>query len=343
MLIQVRPSETCSVPEAQEAQMEFPTFTSETLQPATRPTLYFVGVTTGRSSIQRVFPLWAEELGLQDAVLQGIDLPIHAPAEQYRRVVDFLRQDPLSLGALVTTHKLDLFRSCSDMFDSMDPHARLMGEVSSISKQQDKLVCHAKDPISSGLALDAFIPDGHWDDSPGEAVLLGAGGSTIAISWYLSQMSKGTDRPSRIIITNRSQARLDHVAEVHASLDTDTPFEYVLCPTPADNDAVVAGAPEGSLVVNATGLGKDAPGSPLTDAAVFPADALVWDLNYRGNLVFLDQARAQEQARSLTIEGGWVYFLHGWTQVIAEVFHIDIPTRGPAFDRLAELAASTKD
>ncbi len=30
--------------------------------------------------------------------------------------------------------------------------------------------------------------------------------------------------------------------------------------------------------------------------------------------------RAQEDARRLQVEDGWVYFLHGWTQVIAEVF-----------------------
>ena len=35
---------------------------------ATIPTLYFIGVTTGSSSIRTVFPLWAGELGLQDAV-----------------------------------------------------------------------------------------------------------------------------------------------------------------------------------------------------------------------------------------------------------------------------------
>ena len=82
-------------------------------------------------------------------------------------------------------------------------------------------------------------------------------------------------------------------------------------------------------MINATGLGKDAPGSPLTDAARFPERAIVWDLNYRGDLVFLDQARAQEKRRSLQVEDGWTYFLHGWTQVIAEVFHIGIPVRGP--------------
>ncbi|CCV08334.1 hypothetical protein MESS2_730230 [Mesorhizobium metallidurans STM 2683] len=32
-------------------------------EPATRPTLYFIGVTTGKSSIMKVFPAWARFLG----------------------------------------------------------------------------------------------------------------------------------------------------------------------------------------------------------------------------------------------------------------------------------------
>jgi shikimate 5-dehydrogenase len=102
---------------------------------------------------------------------------------------------------------------------------------------------------------------------------------------------------------------------------------------------VVARLAPGSLVINATGLGKDAPGSPLTEAAVFPEHGIVWDLNYRGDLVFLDQARAQKAARDLQVEDGWTYFIHGWTQVIAEVFDIAIPTSGPAFDAIAGIAA----
>ena len=39
---------------------------------AEKPTFYFIGVTTGQSSIMRVFPKWAELLGL-DAQIKGID------------------------------------------------------------------------------------------------------------------------------------------------------------------------------------------------------------------------------------------------------------------------------
>ena len=93
---------------------------------------------------------------------------------------------------------------------------------------------------------------------------------------------------------------------------------------------------------HATGLGKDAPGSPLTDAAVFPEQGFAWDFNYRGDLLFLAQARRQAAARQLYVEDGWVYFLHGWTRVIAEVFHIEIPVRGPEFEKLGEIAATAR-
>jgi len=329
-------------PQPKEPTVAFPTMTSACLVPATVPTLYFIGVTTGSSSIQKVFPLWAQELGLDGARLQGIDLPLHAPRQDYRRVVEFIAHDELSLGALVTTHKLDLYRAAHDLFDVIDPLATMMGELSCLSKTDAGLVAHAKDPISSGLALDAFVPPDHWANTGSAAVSMGAGGSTIAISWYLSRAQRGSDRPNRFIVTNRSQPRLDHLKQVHETFDTDVEFEYVLAADAEDNDKVLSTLPPGSLVINATGLGKDAPGSPLTDAASFPQNGYAWELNYRGELVFLRQARAQQDDRALNVEDGWIYFLHGWTQVIGEVFHADIPTRGPSFERLSDLARSVR-
>ena len=55
-----------------------------------------------------------------------------------------------------------------------------------------------------------------------------------------------------------------------------------------------------------------------------------------GRLLGVTQAEAQRERRGLLIEDGWTYFIHGWTQVIAEVFHIDITgERLAACDRLA--------
>ncbi|MDJ0336687.1 shikimate dehydrogenase [Cryobacterium sp. PH31-O1] len=318
------------------------TYTFDTLEPATTPTFYFVGVTTGRSSIRTVFPLWAEALGLGEVELVGIDLPLHAPDAQYRTVVNFLKNDALSLGALVTTHKIDLYRAAHDLFDDIDPLAILMDEVSCLSKRDGRFRAHAKDPISSGYALDSFLPDGHFAAHDTDVVIFGAGGSAIAIDWYLSRPERGSDRPGRVIVTNRSLGRLETLTAVHENSQSGTALTTVTTPTSTDNDAVLADARPYSVVINATGLGKDAPGSPLSAAAIFPEHAVVWDLNYRGDLVFLDQARSAQDGRSLQVEDGWVYFIHGWTQVIAEVFNIAIPTSGPGFDNLSALAASTR-
>jgi len=308
-------------------------------QPAEKPTFYFIGVTTAKSSIMKVFPKWAEYLGLGDVAIKGIDLALHDTIENYREVVAFLKSDPLSLGGLVTTHKLDLFAAARDMFDVIDPLARLMAETSCISKRDGKLICHAKDPISSGLSLDGFLPESHFAKTGAELFSMGAGGSTIALTWHMMQASRGADRPSRIVVSNRSQSRLDHIRDIHAQIGADVPVDYVLAPTAADNDTVMAGLKAGSLMINATGLGKDAPGSPLTWDGRFPESGIVWELNYRGDLVFLDQANAQKEARALQVEDGWTYFIHGWTQVIAEVFAVDIPVSGPRFDEISRIAA----
>ncbi|MBN9158442.1 shikimate dehydrogenase [Microbacterium sp.] len=318
------------------------TFTWDTLEPARKPTFYFIGVTTGSSSIRRVFPLWAEHLGLGDVEMVGIDLALHAPAEHYRAVVDFLKHDELSLGALVTTHKLDLYAAAKDLFDEIDPLAELMDEVSCLSKRDGRFRAHAKDPITAGHALDAALPAEHFRRVDTDVIVFGAGGSAIAIDWYLSRPERGDDRPRRIVVTNRSAARLETLRRVHTASGTDTELVTRLCPVPADNDAVLAEAPAGALVINATGLGKDAPGSPLTDEGVFPGHGVVWELNYRGDLVFLDQARRQAPSRGLRVVDGWVYFIHGWTQVIAEVFDVEIPPSGPSFDALVALAESTR-
>ena len=303
---------------------------------ATKPTLYFVGVTTGKSSIMKVFPKWAEALELGDVHIKGIDLPLHAPPEQYRAVIEFLKHDPLSLGALVTTHKLDLFTACHDQFDYIDPYAEKLKEVSCLSKRGGQFRVHAKDPISSGLALEAFVPADFWKKHGGEVLLIGAGGSSLAMSLYFSQEKFGDNVPKRITIANRSLPRLASAEETLKGLNDKIEFRYVHGPVPTDNDKLVAALPEYSLIVNATGLGKDAPGSPTTDAVCYPKNSLVWEINYRGDLIFMYQAQAQEKARNLHVEDGWIYFIHGWTQVIAEVFDIEITPE--KLEELSEIA-----
>lgn len=311
--------------------------------PADRPTMYFIGVTTRKSSIMKVFPLWAEYLHLEDAALTGMDFPVHAEPEAYREAVRFIKDDPLSRGALVTTHKLDLLAACRDMFDELGPHALELGEISSISKRGATLRGHAKDPITSGLGLEHILPPKYWEETEAEMLLLGAGGSSLALTSYLSRKDHGANRPRRIVVTNRSMHRLEEMEQFHRRIGLKIPVEYHQAATPEEGDALLATMAPGSVIVNATGLGKDAPGSPLTGDAPYPQDAYIWDFNYRGELLFLDDARRKEEECNLTIEDGWVYFVHGWTRVIAEVFDLEIPTEGSVFEDLSRIAASTRE
>lgn len=311
-------------------------------QAAEKPTFYFIGVTTTKSSIMRVFPAWAKHLKLGDVLMKGIDLKWHDEPARYREAVSFIKNDPLSLGALVTTHKIDLLKACRDMFDELDPYAQLTGEISCISKRNGKLIGHAKDPITAGLSLEAFLPERYWEKNGAEVFVLGAGGSSIAITSYMLETRHGANRPSRIVVCNRSVPRLDEIREIHHKLGQPIPISYHHTPSPENSDALMKGLKPGSLVINATGLGKDAPGSPITDQALFPLNGYAWEFNYRGDLLFLQQARSQEKRQNLHVEDGWIYFIHGWTRVVAEVFNIDIPTSGPAFDAIAGIAASVR-
>lgn len=295
------------------------------LEKAKEPTMYFIGVTTGSSSIMKVFPRWMDALKL-NAVIKGIDIAIHADPKIYREVVSFIKNDPLSLGALVTTHKIDLYNAAHDMFDYLDPYALQFNELSSISKKDGKLCGHAKDPITCGMAMEEFIPDNYWRDHPEAGVfIMGAGGSCISIcSYYMRNGGKGND-PVKIAVANRSEPRLRSCEKINMEINkAGIKTEYYLTPEPLQNDEICQKMGRGSLIVNATGLGKDRPGSPLTDACLFPEEAVAWELNYRGERQFQHQAEAQESSRGVRVNDGWMYFVYGWTQVIAEVFHTEI-------------------
>jgi shikimate 5-dehydrogenase len=294
----------------------------------------FVGVSTASSSIMKVFPLWTHILGL-DAELVGLDLPIGAPREAYRGAVAEIQEDPACAGALVTTHKIALFEAARDMFHHLDDFAAGVGEISSIAVRGGQTFGAAKDPLTAGLALEEVLDAGHFAQGA-EVLCLGAGGAGTAIGWYLGQRK---DAPVRMTFIDVESSRLAHLREVlrahapHVELRTLTAAE-------ADVPAELAALPAASLVVNATGLGKDRPGSPLPWSARFPRESVVWELNYRGPLEFLAQARSQQEERHLTVVDGWRYFVHGWSQVMADVF--GIPMEPALVARLAEAAESVR-
>jgi shikimate 5-dehydrogenase len=161
---------------------------------------------------------------------------------------------------------------------------------------------------------------------------MGAGGAGTAIT---VRLLTAEHRPARIVVTDVERARIESLAAICQELGAGG-VELVEVTGPEETGALLAGLPPESVVVNATGMGKDLPGSPVTDAVRFPRRAVVWDLNYRGELAFLRLAHQRADELDLRVHDGWRYFLHGWTEVIAEVYGLNLAPS--LFERLARTA-----
>jgi shikimate 5-dehydrogenase len=268
--------------------------------------MYFVGVSTGASSIQRIFPQWVRLAGVPDAALVGLDLAVGAPPQAYRDAAARMKEDPDCRGALVTTHKVSLFRHAGDLFDAFDDDARLLGEVSCVVCRNGRLEGHAIDTLTGELSLRALL---RGETFAGEVLIMGAGGAGLALAVVLRRHHQ----PARLILTDVSSARLREIAGLANA-------ERSAITAASDHDRLIASLSPGCLIVNATGLGKDRPGSPVTDAVRFPRHAAAWDLNYRGDLKLLDYARLA----GIEAVDGWEYFLHGWSRIMARVLGFEV-------------------
>jgi shikimate 5-dehydrogenase len=287
-------------------------------------TVWFVGVSTGGSLVHRAMARWGPLLG-GDVAVEGRDLPLAAPDGAYRELLDGLRRDTHAVGAVVTSHKVALFRAAGDMFAHLDGVARACGEVNAGRRTPEGLLGFARDPVSVGRVVDRIWPA---DGAPGpagaargdEVVCLGAGGTAVALGRHLL----ARPQPPGLVFADR---RPEAVAHLRAALGVDVTTRV----GPGPWDELVAGARPGALVVNATGMGKDTPGAPLTPEAAFPRGAVVWELNYRGELPLLAQARAHD----VVVHDGWSLFCHGWAAALAAVLELDADGLGDRFEQAA--------
>ncbi|MFF5294118.1 shikimate dehydrogenase family protein [Paractinoplanes globisporus] len=267
----------------------------------------------------------------RDIRLVGRDLPVGAAAESYRALVSELKAAADVLGAVITSHKVAVVRAADDLIDSLDPVAVECGEVNALRREGTFLRGFARDPMSVGRVVDEIWPRGE------HVVCLGAGGSAIALGRHLLSRPE----PPSLVFADRSAAAAAHLESVLASRtgvrsDGSGSVEAasaVVHVGPGPWDELVAGSPPGTLVVNATGLGKDRPGSPLSAEADFPRDAVLWELNYRGDLALLRQAERQGVER----HDGWQLFCHGWAAALGPI--LDLPDEAATARRFAELAA----
>ncbi len=311
------------------------------------PVVLFLGVSTAASAVHQYFPRWAGSFP-EPLRLIGIDLPVAAPRRKYEDLLDWIARNQQVRGMVITSHKIDLFRAGSRRFAAADRLAGTLGEISALRRTPSgDLLAYATDPLSARAAAAEL----NLGTSGAETVCFGAGGAAVALVAALTlpgdELIRGT-RPALdarcfargvndpggprnegdIHATDVRPDRLAHLMHVAASLGVASRVVPHLHNDASGNTQLLAGHPDARLVVNATGLGKDSPGSPLTDEGVFPRHCVVWDMNYRGPLTFLRQARTQQDARGLQIADGWRFFLHGWTNALAPI--LDMPPGDPA-------------
>jgi shikimate 5-dehydrogenase len=268
--------------------------------------MYFIGVTTGSSSIHRLFGPWAALAGVPEAVLSGIDIEVDAPPARYQDALRRICSDPESCGALVTTHKVQVYEHARSFFTDFDPDAAALGEVNCIVRRDGRVSGLALDTVTAGLAFREVAPE--WPFR-GQALILGAGGAAVALATHLLR----EHRPAQVMLTDVSADRIASVSGLMAA-------SCMRVEGAEGNTILIERMPPGSLIVNATGVGKDRPGSPILAETRFPENSVAWDFNYRGQLLFLDYAKAQ----SVRAIDGWDYFLHGWSRNMSHVFGFEL-------------------
>lgn len=308
--------------------------------PAGARIVAFLGVTTRASSITRIFPAWARACDLS-LELRRTDLPLGSPAGRYRALADEMLEDRSVLGLVITSHKRAMYEAVSDLVVASDPYARAGREVSPLLATDCGLAADACDPRAVRLVLGELLGPRHWEDTAADALILGSGGAGIAIALTLltrrvgQALAGAEQRPRRLVVTDIRARRSDAARELLQPFAGTSELE-VRTADREQTTRLLATLPPGSLVVNATGMGKDTPGSPIALGGVFPEGARVLDANYRGDRAFLRQAHAQAASRCLVVRDGWRYFVHGWTQTLAPMVPGGVgPERVTLFESIA--------
>lgn len=302
----------------------------------------FIGISTAGSSVHSVFPSWAP-LVRPGSVLRGVDLPEDAPASEFQRLVTAMRDNSRVCGAVVTSHKLRLYRYVSELLDAADPLVAITHEINSLDTRDGRIAAYARDAQSLDIVLDTTGTAEPQPERP--FVCIGAGGSAIALMLAMgldipATISSGApQRPAadrargHLTILGRREAALEEIAEVRDRAGIDpAQVQLELARTPEEISAVTAASAPGTVIANATGLGKFEPGSPVAGSDAFPAEVLAWDFNYRGPLTFLEQAREADAET----EDGWDYFLAGWAAGLAAVSGVELTPE--LFDRFREVS-----
>jgi shikimate dehydrogenase len=290
--------------------------------PPDKPTVYVVGSEALPEGLLDVYPKWARRFGHRSMAFEPVTAPSEVDGAAYQRFVDFLRDEYHAVGAIMVTNASTLFEYTKDSFDEFDDDAELLGEIGVVVRTPGTLTALAPAKRAAQQAYEQIFGDG---SNPPEALIIGATGSARALAIALSSSAK-----RHVCLTTLDGKSMTDMRQRITELPEDKRPTLRHIETQLEHDRLLTLLPPGSLVVNATGpADKDTP-SPVGDAALFPQNGLVWDLDAVGiSSPFLDKARQQRRPRGLRLADGPIFHQYQWFTAVAAVFGVT-PTQDDA-------------
>lgn len=246
----------------------------------TMPVACVVGWPVKHSRSPVIHRFWLNELGIEG------DYVIH-PVEPENAETFFNTFSASGfVGCNVTVpHKEIAFDAC----DRRDKAASATGALNTVWLENGKLIGSNTDAIGFLANLDQETPG--WDEKPGPAVVLGAGGAARAIVWAL--ITRGF---APVYVANRSVERAQVLAErfgpkVQAAAWSEVP-------------SLLRSA---RFLVNTTTLGMEGQPPLRIDLATLARDAVVNDIVY---VPAETPLMAQARGRGNRVAGGLGMLLH---------------------------------
>ena len=190
-----------------------------------------------------------------------------------------LRDDDFLGANLTIPHK----ERAVPLVDRLTEEAQATGAVNTITREGRRLVGHNTDVAGFDVALDRLVGR---QKMPRQAVLLGAGGGSRAVTYSLIRAGF-----QRIVVFNqhlhRAEALVRHFARSAAHMD--------LKAMPWHVSIIESELARTKLLVNATSIGLADDASPVP-GDILPPDLLVLDLIYKRTRLLRDAEAARDTA-----------------------------------------------
>lgn len=233
------------------------------------------GGLTGKTRVLAVFGAPIEHSispAMHNAAIRelGLDLvyvPFRVEAEYLPAAVEGVRR----MGFLGVNLTIPLKEPAVKLVDDLSELSARIGAVNTLYWKAGKLCGHSTDADGFILSLEKEMAEhgaGGKADLPGEALVLGAGGSSRAVCYALA--SRGV----RLTIANRTLERAETLVQM---LGLDKGVKVI----PFKGELLRRVAASSPLVVNTTSIGMvyDASQSPLPCDCFYPGQ-IVYDLVY---------------------------------------------------------------